>query len=318
MGTDRRRFVEADHIAEATRGGVPIILIIDDEEWSALALESMLVPAGYQVVHARSGIEGLERAFELKPDAILLDVDLPDLSGLDVCRQLSAHPGIGPATPLIVTTADPASRRRRLDALQAGAWDFVAMPPNMEELLARLSTWIRARRAAEFAREEGFLDPVTGVYNGRGLLQRMAELAAEASRYERPLACAVFTVTTSRDGVEAAVLCQVRDALAATVRSCDAIGRLASNQFAVLAPATDQQGALRLAQRAIESLDGARQVDGAALVPERVQAGYFGVDNFRVAAVTAPEMLARATLALQTAGPLDLRIHPYLGGAAAN
>lgn len=298
-------------------GPPPLILIIEDQEWPARALEAVLAPAGYAVLRAFTGRQGLARALAGHPDAILVDVGLPDMSGLEICRTLVADERIGPATPLVVTTAQPESRRLRMDALRAGAWDFVSLPPDSDELLAKLGNWIAAKREIERVRDGGLLDFATGVYNTRGLLQRAGELAAEAVRYQRPLACVVFTVAATDETGELVepdpiYVQAVRDALRDTLRACDALGRLTPGQLAVLAPATDASGALRLAQRALEALDRrASTLPGAA--PPRIEAGFFGVDNFREARLEAGELLARAAIALRAPGGAqpDSRIHAY-------
>lgn len=291
----------------ADQGSVPAgartILIVDDKEWPARALESILEPQGYAVLRAYNGAQAIELALGASPDAIFLDVGLPDMSGLDVTRTVNTDPRYNPAVPLIVTTAEAANRPRRLEALEAGAWEFVALPPDAPELLAKLNTWIRAKREADRIRDEGLLDAVTGLYNVRGLLQRAAELAAEASRYEKPLACVVVTTgvseTVDSSSVDPALLDRIRDALRATLRTCDTIGRIGTDQFAVLAPGTDEAGAARLAERALQSLDRETR-DLSDVLPFDLHAGYFGVPDFRAAKVDSAELLARATIALHS------------------
>jgi PleD family two-component response regulator len=287
----------------ALDGRPPLILIVEDQEWSALALESILAPAGYAVMRAYSGRQGIERALAARPDALLVDIGLPDLSGFDVCRTLAADPRIGPATPIILTTADAATRPRRMEALRAGAWEFIPLPPDAGELMAKLATWIRARREVDRARDAGLVDGATGLYNATGLLKRAGELAAEASRFQKPLACVVFTLEIGVEGdapdTEYALLERIRDALRATLRTSDAIGHLGSGKFAVLAPATDETGARGLAERALKAFGRDSAIN---LLPVQMQAGYFGVGNARESALDAAELLSRAAAVPQVHG----------------
>jgi two-component system, cell cycle response regulator len=298
-------------------GPTPLILIIEDQDWSARALETVLGPAGYAILRGYTGEQGLERAFAARPDAILVDTGLPDVTGLDVCTRLRADERVGGVTPIVLMTAGSDNRRMRRQALEAGAWDFVTLPPDSFELLAKLATWIRARREIERVREEGLLDFPTGVYNARGMLQRAHELASEAARYQKPLACVVFTVDASEhldnpNEPPTELLAAVRDALRATVRTCDTLGRLTAGQFAVLAPATDSTGALRLAERVLHAVE--RRLGGHGDAQPHIGVGYFGVANYRVVNLDPAELLARATIALRA--PLgrsgtDPRIRGY-------
>jgi PleD family two-component response regulator len=283
------------------------LLIIEHEEWPARALETILTPAGYAVFRARRGVEGLQQAAKLRPDAILVELGLPDLSGLEVCRELRLDSRIGETTPIALITTEAPTRTRRLEALRAGAWDFLPLPPDTGELLAKLSNWIAARRATDRAWDEGLLDPETGLYNAAGLRRRAQELAAEAKRFDRPLACVVFTIDApAENGARSVGVTRVRDTLRAALRSCDAIGRIGPHQLAVLAPATSRNGAQRLAERALQALSSGP--DGA--LPIDVGAGYFGVDSFRGNGIHPADLLVRAapaTLHLRSPARSGLR-----------
>ena len=70
----------------------PLVLIANDQEWSARSLESILGPHGYSVVRAYTGQQALERARTSLPDLIILDAQMPDMHGFDVCRSLRSDP----------------------------------------------------------------------------------------------------------------------------------------------------------------------------------------------------------------------------------
>ena len=126
---------------------MPKILIIEDEPDMALGLRDNCEYEGYEVSVARDGEEGLSRALAERPDLILLDVMLPKLSGLDVCRTLR---GRGADTPVIMLTA----RGQEIDkvvGLEVGADDYVTKPFGINELMARVRAHLRraSRPAAE-------------------------------------------------------------------------------------------------------------------------------------------------------------------------
>lgn len=115
------------------------VLIIEDEPDMVLGLRDNFEYEGYDVLVARDGKEGLSRALADNPDVILLDIMLPKMSGLDVCRQLRSN---GVETPVIMLTA----RGQEIDkviGLEMGADDYVTKPFSIKELLARVRAHLR-------------------------------------------------------------------------------------------------------------------------------------------------------------------------------
>ena len=127
------------------------VLIIEDEPNMVLGLKDSCVYEGYEVSVARDGKEGLEKAATEKPDIILLDVMLPLMSGIDVCRTLRTR---GIETPILMLTA----RSEETDTvvgLEVGADDYVTKPFSVKELLARIRAHLR-RAAKQVAEIETF------------------------------------------------------------------------------------------------------------------------------------------------------------------
>ncbi len=170
----------------------PLVLIANDQEWSARSLESILGPSGYSVVRAYTGQQALERVRTSQPDIIILDAQMPDVHGFEVCRLLRTDPQFSPNTPIIITTSGPSGRTQRLEAYRAGAWEFLGQPVDGEALLLKLATFLQGKREVDALKEESLLDPGTGLYNMRGLARRAHEIGADAFRRRDPLACVVF------------------------------------------------------------------------------------------------------------------------------
>jgi len=118
------------------------VLVVDDEPAMLRALSSGLEARGYRVATAASGRDALDRASLELPDVVVLDLGLPDMDGIDVCRRLRRWM----TSPIIVLTAD-GSEDRKITALDEGADDYVTKPFSMPELLARLRVALRHRRA---------------------------------------------------------------------------------------------------------------------------------------------------------------------------
>ena len=114
------------------------ILVVDDEPEIVRALQRALTAHGYAVLTASSGEEALEVVASQRPDLLLLDLLLPGMSGLEVCRQVRATSN----TPIIVLSVKEAERDK-VEALDLGADDYVAKPFGMDEVLARVRVALR-------------------------------------------------------------------------------------------------------------------------------------------------------------------------------
>lgn len=283
----------------------PLALIASGHEWSARSFESVLSPSGFAVLRAYTGQQTLQRARAAQPDAIFVDSTLSDMQGTDVCRMLRGDAHITAQTPIFITTAGPTSRQERLDALRAGACELIGLPLDAEALLLKLNTLVAAKVDADRARDESLLDFLTGCYNMRGLIHRARELGSAAFRHHRPLACIVLSPEPPAQGEEgrafADVLPVTVDRLAElvrqTCRNSDTLGRLGENEFAILAPDTDETGALQLAQRLVETVETTLRDEGDP--PLHVRVGFFAVPDFHEASIQPVDMLVRATTALR-------------------
>ncbi len=120
------------------------ILLIEDDRDLALALARALGREGYTVEHAGTGQRGLEILFDAPPDLLLLDLNLPDMDGLAVCREIRQAPAIRDL-PVIMLTARAAETDRVL-GLDLGADDYVSKPFSLRELASRIGAQLRRRR----------------------------------------------------------------------------------------------------------------------------------------------------------------------------
>jgi DNA-binding response OmpR family regulator len=122
-----------------TAKGMVKILIVEDEPNMVAGLRDNFEYEGYEVITAPDGVAGLERALSDTPDLVILDVMMPRMSGLDVCKQLKAK---RPSLPIIMLTA----RGQEVDkvvGLELGADDYVTKPFSIRELLARVKAVLR-------------------------------------------------------------------------------------------------------------------------------------------------------------------------------
>jgi PleD family two-component response regulator len=273
-----------------------MVLIANDQEWSARSLESLLTAEGYRITRAFTGAQAMKQADAVLPDVIILDRQMPDLDGAEVCRRLRRDPRIGAITPIIITTAGQAGRTQRAEAFEAGAWDFFGQPIDPEILLFKLRTFLDARKTLESGAAESLLDPVTGLYSRKGLDRRAREILAEARRHQQPVACVVFS--PGDPGLDAAL--EKVDDLARRVaeffrqsgRAADAVGRLSPLEFGIIAPDTSAEGAVRLMERLEQAVS-----NGTGSV--QVRASYYVPDSLDDLQNEPGELLARAGAALR-------------------
>lgn len=267
-----------------------VVLIANDQEWSARSIESILSPQGYTVIRAYTGQQALERASTARPDLIILDAQLPDLHGLEVCKQLRADPRFGRLTPIVITTAGPSGRAQRVAAYEAGAWEFYGQPLDGEALLARLRTYLDAKLEADALRQAAMVDASVGLYTVRGLARRMGEIGSEMSRAGRPLACIAMRLPADVPGENPPSLGKL---LLEHGRASDAIGHLGMEEYIVVAPDTARDGALQLVDR-LE-----RALRSAGFQNLKIAAGYSAIADFRAAMVEPATVLDQATAALR-------------------
>jgi diguanylate cyclase (GGDEF)-like protein len=282
-----------------------VVLIVSKQEWTSRSLESILAPRGYAVHKTYTSAQAVKQAQIEPPDAIIVDEELPDGTGVALCELLRARGLVTPSTPVLLSVARPPTRRDRLAALNARAWACLGDPIDSDELLALLATFVPAKLDAEQARTDGLVDEVTGVYNVRGLTRRAHELAAAASRRHAALACVLIAPDPADEAETAAlqegVVRRIGAALRSAARQSDAIGRLGPGAFAVVAVDTDAMQARHLAERLAAAILAESDRQPEALPRFRLRAGLHGVSDFRTASIDTVELMLRATSALERA-----------------
>jgi two-component system phosphate regulon response regulator PhoB len=134
---------------------MPKILVVDDEPDAVELIKFNLKAAGYEVTTAADGDEALKKARALLPDLIVLDLMLPEVDGLEVCKILRRDPKVS-AIPIIMLTAKAAEIDRVL-GLELGADDYVTKPFSPRELVLRIKRLLRAHAAAPEAKADNIV-----------------------------------------------------------------------------------------------------------------------------------------------------------------
>ena len=241
-----------------------MVLVANDQEWAARSFETILGGEGHRVVRAYTGRQALDRLETHRLDAIILDMQLPDLDGARVCQMMRQDPRIGPSVPILMTTAGPSGRQERLTAYRAGAWEFFGYPLDPEAVLLKLRLFLDAKQAADAIHERSLVDEATGLYNRRGLLRRGRELAAQAARCDDHLSCILLKPhprsVEAESGAAVAMARRIGEILRESCRLSDVVGRFGPLEFAVLTVA-GLSGAEGIATRVAELAAGLGGLD---------------------------------------------------------
>ncbi|MBS5925729.1 MAG: response regulator transcription factor [Clostridium sp.] len=127
------------------------VLIVDDEEHIVELLQFNLINAGYKVITANNGLDALKKVKEHKPDLLLLDLMLPGMDGLDVCKEIKRNKETS-KTSIIMLTAKSEELDKIL-GLELGADDYITKPFSIRELLARVKAVLRRSNSDEISEE---------------------------------------------------------------------------------------------------------------------------------------------------------------------
>jgi PleD family two-component response regulator len=294
-----------------------LVLIASDGEWEGRSLESVFELNGYSVIRVERGRRALELARRTPLDALFLDAGLADMGGVEVCRALRDDPLFDHATPIVITSSVPVAHRVSTAAYAAGAWEYCSQPIDVETLLLKLGTFIRARRAVRDAEANALTDPTTGLFTSHGLEQWAKHLGARALRKREPIACVAVMpqalsearIWSSGEHASDQVTSEIlnHDALTRIVDVCreesrrsDVIGYLGQSRIGILAPDTDADGAEMFVGRLTRALEKGSSVAGSG--PKAfLHAGYCAIADLSAAGVEPGEMLRRAEVALEHA-----------------
>ncbi len=265
-------------------------------------LPALLRERGADVVTSGGGQAALIGALQRRPDVAVLDAEMPGVPALDLCRALHGERTVGATLPTLILVRERPTPEQRVEGLRVGVWEFVRYvgARDFDDLWLSVQSYAQAKRNIDDAIAEGLADPATGLLSGPGLVRRGRELVALMARQRAPVACLVFSLPDRTPGAAATIV-------AAAARISDAVGALDGRRFALIAPDTDDVGALKLAERLRAALCGPAD-EGAGAAEPALRVGYHAVGNVGYEPIDSAELVRRATLALES-GATDPRHH---------
>jgi two-component system cell cycle response regulator len=244
------------------------ILVVDDHEDNIEVLKVRLESWGYGTHSCSNGADALKYVEQAPPDLILLDVMMPEISGIEVARRIKANKAL-PFIPIIMQTALD-STEDKVEGLEAGADDYITKPIDFAELKARLRSMLRIKRLQEALeeREKELLevnerlrfmsqtDALTGLDNRRHLNERIDEMFQHAQRLNEPFSLVMcdldkFKSVNDTYGHQAGdeVLKQLARILKEEAREIDRVGRYGGEEFMLLLPGTVLDAAVTFSER---------------------------------------------------------------------
>jgi two-component system, cell cycle response regulator len=236
-----------------------LILTVDDDTDNLTIVSRTLQHEGFRVEKAQNGEQALQKLKDCSPDLVLLDINMPGISGLQMLKHLRPTE---PHVPIIFVSAR-SETEDVIRGLDAGADDYICKPFDPHELLARVRAQLRikdltARLAAANSRLQELvdIDDLTGLYNMRSIYARLDNELVRAKRYDRAVSVVMMDidnfkkVNDNHDHLFGSfVLSEVGKIIRANIRSVDFAARYGGDEFLVALPETSAAGAELFANR---------------------------------------------------------------------
>jgi two-component system cell cycle response regulator len=238
-----------------------VVLLVDDSSVIRAVVRRRLEEQGYRVVEVEDGQGALAAFRECRPDAVLLDIEMPVLDGFQILELIKAEPEQAD-TPVVFLTARD-NTEDLVEALRLGAHDYLRKPFEPSELMARVRAAVRVKSLQDELRVRNAelelmsrTDPLTGLWNRRHTEDQLLAAASLSRRHATPFSVLMIDVDhfkhvndsaghTAGDAVLVEVAVRIREA----VRIEDVVSRWGGEEFLVVLPSTEIDGAWSLGDR---------------------------------------------------------------------
>jgi diguanylate cyclase (GGDEF)-like protein len=235
------------------------ILLVDDDPGAIQLIARILTGVG-KLRFATNGNDALRLARDSTPDLILLDAEMPGMSGFELLRTLKAESSLADVPVIFITSHCEAGFE--VSALDMGAADFITKPLRSSRVLARVKTQLRVKRMADELRRTAITDALTGVANRRQFDESLEREWARARRCGDPVSLLMvdvdhFKLYNDLYGHPKGDIClkHVTQALLSTCkRPADLVARYGGEEFMLLLPQTSRDGAEHMARQVLEAV----------------------------------------------------------------
>jgi diguanylate cyclase (GGDEF)-like protein len=230
------------------------LLIIDDDSATHDLVAAHLANVHTRCIFALNGPDGVQRAVQSKPSAILLDMNMPGMDGMDVCRRLKADPQTR-EIPILFLTGDRTAQSK-VKGIELGAVDYLTKPFDPLELRARVRSVFRTIHTIESAHALAGIDPATGLWNRAFVFKQIEAFVATAARARQMLSCCLLSIDRFDELAEKTgqpggtdLIRDAAERMSAAVRPQDAVCRYDADTLAVFGIVPDRATSQMLADR---------------------------------------------------------------------
>lgn len=244
-----------------------LVLIVDDITQNIGLLVDLLESVGYSTTFAKNGKQALERVESANPDLILLDLMMPEMDGLEVCKILKSNPQYS-HIPIIFLTAS-SEDSHLIKAFEEGAVDYVTKPFKISELFARVKThltlkWTQDELKKAYIEMEKLAttDTLTSINNRRSILAFGEQEFERYKRYQFPCSVIILDIDYFKQvndnyghPIGDEVLIKVANLLQKSIRSVDQLGRFGGEEFLIILPQSSLEDAIAVANRLRRSIE---------------------------------------------------------------
>jgi diguanylate cyclase (GGDEF)-like protein len=237
------------------------ILLVDDDLSAIQLMGRILVDVG-KLRFASNGADALRLARDSTPDLILLDAEMPGMSGFELLRTLKAESSLLEVPVIFITSHTEAGFE--VSALDMGAADFIGKPLKSSRVLARVKTQLRLKQATDELRRTATTDALTGIANRRKFDELLEREWLRAQRSGEPVSLLMidvdhFKLYNDLYGHPKGDVCLqhvTRALLGVCTRPADVVARYGGEEFIVLLPQTPQLGAQHVARQVLTAVAG--------------------------------------------------------------
>ncbi len=251
------------------------ILLVDDDPTVIGLLGTILQEFG-RLRFATSGEEALRMALQSIPDLVLLDIEMPGMSGFEVCKAMKEMPLLMDVPIIFITSHE--DDEHEVTGLALGASDFITKPPRAPQVVARVRMHLRMKQMADALRNAAYQDGLTQIANRRQFEETLQREWLRAQRQGSPTALLMIDIDAFKKyndhyGHPAGDRCL--QAVAQTIqkavhRPADLAARYGGEEFAVLLPDTDSCGARYLALHLLQAVSALRLPHAGSPVADHV------------------------------------------------
>jgi diguanylate cyclase (GGDEF)-like protein len=235
------------------------VLVIDDSQQMHPLIQVRLRGLGVELISAYDGQTGLKIATEEPPDLILLDVNMPGMSGFEVCQVLKESSQTHDIPVIFLTGADESVNK--VKGFDLGAVDYVTKPFDPAELCARVRAALNTKALMDLLTTQGQIDGLTGLHNRRYFDERLGQELAAGHRYERPVGLLMIDLDHFKSINDTfghpkgdQVLRKFADVLTQTCRATDVTCRYGGEEFAVILPASTAELSQQCGVRVLDAV----------------------------------------------------------------